>query len=258
MLRNLLQYFFTLLLAGRGTSLVKDSFSVRVGQAEIFSSPNIELLGVTFDNKLSMTPYASNLATTARQRAGIIRRLACHLPRGRYLRLLSQGLVYGKVSYAAAATLTPRLPGDTSAPSGVAKNIQVALNDVARTLTGQKRSDQVPISSLLQSAGLQSLNAIAVNAVAVEAWKAYHSSDGPNAARNPLGNAIFSSRDFHPQDRPTRAKTSGQVPLPLPMAAPTMAYSAVKVWNENPELRAAESLKAAKSVAKRLARAAPL
>ena len=247
-----------LLLTGRMTGSAKASFSVQVGQAEILPSPNIELLGVTFDSKLSTAPYKSTLASTAKQRAGLIRRLACHLPRGRYLRLLSQGLVYGKVSYAAATTLTPRLPGDTSLPSGQAKDIQVALNDVARTLTGHRRSDHVPIPSLLQAAGLQSLNAVAVKSTAVETWKAFHSSDGPNGSRNPLGNVIFNKQVSNLSQMSTRSKTSGQVPLPLPLAAPTMAYNAAKVWNYSEELRNATSLRAAKLVARKLAKAAPL
>ena len=248
-----------LLLAGPITKPDRENFTIKVGQEEISPSTELELLGVKFDKKLSLTPYMESLSKTVRQRTAMIARLSYHLPRGHYLRLLAQGLVYGKISYAAAATITPRLPGDTSAPSGICKDIQTALNDVARTLTGHRRSEHVSVSTLLHSANLPSLNGVAVQALALETWKAFHSQDGPNTTRNPLGKAIFG--DLHnpaPAQRSTRASTQGQVNLPLLMAAPTMAYSAVKIWNQNEALRSARTISAAKSIARKLAKAAPL
>ena len=58
--------------------------------------------------------------------------------------------------------------------------------------------------------------------------------------------------------RATRARTQGHIPLPLSYAAPTMIYSAAKLWNESQDLRSAKTLTAVKSIAKRLAKAAPI
>jgi hypothetical protein len=58
-------------------------------------------------------------------------------------------------------------------------NAQVAVNDVARTLTGKKRTDHVRISDLLGSAGLPGINQVAVQAMATMTWAAFHSHDGP-------------------------------------------------------------------------------
>ena len=246
------------LLTGLPPGAKGDSYSVRVGQAEILPRPEIEFLGVKFNSKLSSQPHQNQLAKAVRQRASMISRLSWHLPRGPYLKLLAHGLVYGKLTYGAAAAITPRLPGDASLPSGSAQDIQVALNDVARTLTGHRRADRVPVPSLLKSAGLPSFNAVAVRSVAVETWKAFHSKDGPQASRNPLGLAIFGDKDSLFSQRTTRAKCDGQVPLPLKVAAPTMAYTGAKLWNQSRELRNAKTLSMAKSVAKSLANAAPL
>ena len=247
-----------LLLAGRLSNSTRNNFSVEVGQAVIHPSSSLELLGVRFDSKLSPEVHVTALAKSIRQRASLMTRLANHLPRGHYMRLLAQGLICGKLSYGAAAAITPRLPGDTSSPSGAAKAIQVAVNDIARTLTGHKRTDHVPVPTLLSEAELPSLNQVAVRALAIETWKAYHSSDGPDRTRNPLGAAIFCENPKVSNPKLTRSKTEGQVSLPLPLAASTMVYNAAKLWNQCQELRNAKTLGAAKSVAKSLAKTAPL
>ena len=247
-----------LLLAGHITKVEREKFTIQVGKANIHPSSQMELLGVKFDTKLSSTPHVTSLAKAVRQRASLIARLSNHIPRGPYLRLLAQGLVYGKVSYAAASTISPRLPGEASSSSGTYQDIQVALNDVARTLTGHKRTDKVPIRTLLCSAGLPSLNEVVIRALATETWKAHHSNDGPDSTRNPLGKAIFESQELSATSMATRARTQGQVPLPLSFAAPTMVYSAAKLWNESEDLRSARTLSAAKNIAKQLAKAAPI
>eukprot|EP00095_Tigriopus_kingsejongensis_P006865 maker-scaffold1431_size41609-snap-gene-0.2 protein:Tk06865 transcript:maker-scaffold1431_size41609-snap-gene-0.2-mRNA-1 annotation:"peroxinectin " len=87
---------------------------------------------------------------------------------------------------AIAATASPRLAGDSSPASDDYKAAQVALNDVARTLIGVRRENHNSTPDLLRSAKLQSVDAMAVGAIAVEAWKAFRSSDGPGGRRTPL------------------------------------------------------------------------
>eukprot|EP00095_Tigriopus_kingsejongensis_P000431 maker-scaffold171_size289870-snap-gene-1.37 protein:Tk00431 transcript:maker-scaffold171_size289870-snap-gene-1.37-mRNA-1 annotation:"hypothetical protein CAPTEDRAFT_193384" len=117
----------------------------------------------------------------------------------------------------------------------------VALNDVARSITGAKRQDHVRIPDLLAKAGIPSLNSIAVRAVAMEAWKAYHSCDGPNGTRNPIGNLLFSNNC----ERGTRAATGGAIPLPLISKADTFVWHATTIWNGSKDLREAPTKGAA-------------
>jgi hypothetical protein len=133
------------------------------------------------------------------------------------------------------------LEDDPSSSSASAKAVQVALNDVARSITGNKRKDHVRIPDLLAKAGIPSLNSVAVRAVAMEAWKAHQSSDGPDGSRNPVGNLLFSNHG----NRSTRAATAGAIPLPLCSAA-------------DKALREASSRGSAIKVAKTLARRAPI
>jgi hypothetical protein len=144
----------------------------------------LELLGVRFDAKLTTLPHDSSVDASARQQAAMINRLALHLPRGAYLQQV------GKVGYAIAAVVAPRLEGDTAQPTAGLSTVQVAINDTARSVTGNKRTDHIRIPDLLNRAGLPDVNALAIHALAMETWKAYHSSDGPNGSRNALGNVL--------------------------------------------------------------------
>jgi hypothetical protein len=105
----------------------------------------------------------------------------------------------------------------------------VAINDVARSITGRKRTDHVKIPSLLYQAGVPFLNELAVRAVAMESWKANHSSDGKNGERNPKfifpATPTTSSTD---SSRTTRSKTAGIIHNPL-REANTFAVHAVNV-----------------------------
>jgi hypothetical protein len=63
--------------------------------------------------------------------------------------------------------------------------IQVAFNDVARSVTDARRRDHVRIEDLLAQAGLESANRMVVKAVAAETWSCFHSDDGGNGAKKP-------------------------------------------------------------------------
>jgi hypothetical protein len=132
----------------------------------ISCSETLELLGVTYDRKLSTAPHVGNMAKAARQRAALIARLANHLPRGKYMRLLSSGLVLGKLGHALAAVAEPRLT-DTPIGGGL-RSVQVAVNDVCRSITGHRRSDHVAVRDLSDKAGLPTVNEMITRAVAIE------------------------------------------------------------------------------------------
>jgi hypothetical protein len=67
----------------------------------------------------------------------------------------------------------------------------VALNDVARSITGTRRGDQVSVGDLLDRSGLESTNRMVVKAIVAETWCSYHSDEGKDGAWNHVGSILF-------------------------------------------------------------------
>lgn len=243
------------LLFSKGADIT-DVF-VDVNGCRVVPSPSLDLLGVEFDRAFSTTLHSASVAAAAKQRAGVIARLSHHLPRGRYLSQLAQGLLVGKLGHALPAVATPRLQGCGSSGSTFAKATQVAINDTCRTLTGTRRKDRKIVEDLLSSARLPSLNELVVTATATEAWKAFSSRDGGAGERNPVGVLIFGPRDVAPNARTTRSVVAGQVPIAL-RGQETFITHAAEIWNHSAELRVAKTIGEAKRAAKLLAKSAPL
>jgi hypothetical protein len=107
--------------------------------------------------------------------------------------------------------------------------------------------------SCLNQAHLQSINAMVVSAVALVAWTSFHSSDGVDGGRNPLGIAIFGNDN----GRTTRASEKGHTHIEL-RGENTLASNAGKIWNASPALRLALTRGEAKAAARLLALSAPL
>ncbi|QQP50974.1 Hypothetical protein FKW44_012163, partial [Caligus rogercresseyi] len=57
-------------------------------------------------------------------------------------------------------------------------DVQVAINDAARSFLGYKRRDHIHIRDLQERADLLSLNEVAAKAVAMETWKCFNSTTG--------------------------------------------------------------------------------
>jgi hypothetical protein len=145
--------------------------SVMVDGKKVKADDTIELLGVTFDRRLTTKPHAKALLVAMKQRAAVIARLENHIPHGRYLRQLAMGLVNGKLCHALAAYATPRLPatapgGKAETPTTIHQQIQVASNGVARSITGVRIRDRISVPDLLERAGISSMNVMVINAVA--------------------------------------------------------------------------------------------
>jgi hypothetical protein len=197
-----------LLFSSRAGNLTETP--VELDGSVIHPVDTIELLGARYDRKLSTAPHIKALLAAVRQRASVISRLANHLPRGEYLRQLSYGLVVGKFSHALAAVARPRLDPKDNA-SVIWSGIQVAFNDVARSITGARRRDHVWIEDLLAQAGLESANRMVVQAVAAKTWGCFHSDDG---ARNHVGRLLFSDKRTGTA-KTTRSAKTGLVEVPL-------------------------------------------
>jgi hypothetical protein len=148
------------------------SICINVDGAEVKPSNSFELLGVTFDCKFTVRPYLCTLAREARFRAGRVARLSQHLPRGQLLRQLGSGLLMGKLAHCLPVVARPRLPGSTGPIPETLASLQVAINDVARSVVGHKREDHIPIVDLLEAAKFLSLNQQVVRARAMAAWNA--------------------------------------------------------------------------------------
>jgi hypothetical protein len=132
----------------------------------------------------------------------------------------------------------------------------VAINDVARSITGARRRDHVAIKDLLDLAGIESANRMVVKAIAAETWSCYHSDDGKDGARNHVGSILFSDNKTATA-KTTRSAKTGQITVPL-RGGDTFVTHAANVWNRSVSLRAAPTKTAAKKAASDLASLSPL
>jgi hypothetical protein len=195
------------------------------------------------------------LLVAVRQRALVVARLANHLPRRTYLGQLSYRLVMGKFVHALAALARPRLASEDNA-SVIWSKIQVAFNNVARSIMGLRRQDHVNISDLLDLAGITSGNRMVVKAVAVEAWMCKHSNEGKDGARNHVGSLLFEDNKTDTAKK-TRSARTGEITVPL-RGGDTFIVHAATVWNKKVTLRNATTKAAAKKASLDLANNSPL
>ncbi len=228
-----------------------EELNVEVGCTIIKPAKEMEMLGMKIDSKLRFTPYVEAQVDAAKAIRGTIRRLSLHLPHTELLGTVARSLIMGKVGYGAAATYTLRFEDDE--PADVAsKALQVVLNDVARSILGERRSSRIRIEELLGRAGMSSVNRLTARAIAMEAWKACRGINTPeDLLRNLLGEPGRMSRD-------TRAAAQDNLPPPLPRPAKTFVWAAYKIWNSSKKLREAKTLNVAKKVALEISKSFPL
>ena len=195
----------------------------------------LKLLGVTLDGRLNFSVHHANLLKEIRQRICVVRRLAAKIGRGSLLRAASQALVIGRIQCSAWVTREARL--ENSRGTRVSTEEQVALNDLARILTGTKRCEHVRTEDLIKKACIPTLNEIVVRQSAMAAWKAMRHD---NAALRPLLVAF---------DGRTRSASEDLV---KPSVDTIAARNIANAWNHSPGLRRATTLAAAKASAKNL------
>jgi hypothetical protein len=115
----------------------------------LYIVPSFDLPGVTFDRNFSVKPYLHSLARELSFRAGRVARLAQHLTRGQLLRQRGSGLLMGKIALCLPVVVRPRLPGSTAATPESLSQVQVAVNNVARSVVGCRREDHIAIVDML-------------------------------------------------------------------------------------------------------------
>ena len=236
--------------AGKG-SACNNSTCIDIVGTFVKPVPSMDILGVSFDSLLRPLPFLQGQLRAAKAIRGTINRLALHLPRGKLLKTVATALVSGKLTYGAAAAY-PLRHSDTDANDGTLKDIQVVVNDIARAISGRRRSSRIRIGDLLEQTGIPSLNRAAVRAVAVEAWKA---ATRFNGLSDPLADLLGKPGSMV---RSTRAASASHLPPPLPAHAKTFVWEAFKLWNGHESLRTAPSLAAAKRVAVSIATKCPI
>ena len=111
----------------------KDNFDMLVGDSIVLADPEICLLGINYNTDFSTLPYLQKLATEAKSRGAMIYRLSFGVP-SNLLRLLTNGLIIGKILAAAPAAIPFKIEYDDCAANLATENINRLIKSVARTL----------------------------------------------------------------------------------------------------------------------------
>ena len=130
----------------------------------------------------------------------------------------------------------------------VTQQIDLAIKNAARTITRTKLSDKVNSKTVLNKAGLRSLNEMVATSSAVTAWKSKVHMDS-------LGQRLFPVQIINDDARITRSFTNDQIKTPVPGYNNLAVNLMAGAWNENPELRNSSTLGSAKTAAKNWAKA---
>lgn len=217
---------------------------VSVAGIKVEPTDTIEILGFQINKRLSPAPYIASLGTSLAQRTGMLRRLRVSMP-PHTLTMFAQGMFFGKLRVYANLAFNVRLDEADKRTKG-ADTIQVLINDVARIITGVRRSDHVYIRDLLDRAGIPSLNEVVAKASGLLAWNMQRPS-------HPMHNIFVEST----LNSVTRSATAGLVKVTDAMES-VGVRNAQRVWNRCPALRTAQSPRSARKALDEFIRMIPL
>lgn len=193
---------------------------ILVGKSLVQPQEELLLLGVKFDKRLTIKPHLRSLGSAARSLLAMTRRLLLHLPRGWQVQEIVRALVVGRLCYG-SILVTPRLNQEDPVCQ-LLQSLQVVVNDIARSLLGVARADQVPVEQLLAETNLPALNRVVVRSILCETWKCLRSCDSPDGGLNPLG-MILSPPLLNHVQRSTRSASDGSLSPPS-VYAPTLLH----------------------------------
>ena len=125
--------------------------------------------------------------------------------------------------------------------------INCALKSAARSITRIRLTDKVKSDTVLQKAGLRSLNEMVIYTSATTIWKSKLWMD-------PLGSLLFPKSTENPNRVSTRSKNSSSAKPPVPGCKTLAANLLARLWNESQEIKNAETLGAAKKAARKLSK----
>ena len=154
---------------------------------------------------------------------------------------MANGLVTGKILTAAPDAIPFKLAYDDHAANLGTENINWSIKLVARKTA---LSDKVSSKSVLEKAGLQTLNEMFASQTALMVWKSKKTKD-------PLGRTFFPSRSIR---RQTRSINSVNATQPVPGNNTLAANLMARAWNSSIELQTVTTIGAARTVAQKWAR----
>lgn len=93
------------------------------------------------------------------------------------------------MAHVLAAVVAPRLACKRA--SGDIASLQIARNDMTRTITGGDRCNRTKVANLLERAKHPLVNSMVVSAIGMEVWKAYWSGDCGDSHKNPVGAMLY-------------------------------------------------------------------
>ena len=227
------------------SGIKSEDFSVKVGNSHIKPSNELKLLGVTYDSNFSTAPYLRQLASESKARAALIARLSYSVP-PHVLKMLTNGLLVGKIMAAAPAAIPLRINHDDKGSITLTNKINLALKSAARTITRTRLSDRIRSENVMQKAGLRELNEMVASASAMMVWKSKQLMD-------PLGSILFPTQSVPIDKMCLRSANSGKAKLPVPGYGNLAANLLARTWNQAPELQSAITLGAAKTAARKWA-----
>ena len=202
------------------------------------SSEGINILGVNVDRTGGFASHHENVLKDLRRRLGVVRNLACQLPRGKLLSEIGKSLIIGRLQCNAFVTRPARLsaPANGKVDSTTRGPAQVVLNDLARILLGHTRAEHYKVEDLVDRSNVPTLNEIVVRQAALSSWKAVH------------GGALEGLLVTYDDRSRASTKNLRQPISQRCIAATNMAYT----WNASQTLREATSLTEARRAAREL------
>ena len=149
---------------------------------------------------------------------------------------MANGLVTGKILAAAPDAIPFKLAYDDHAANLGTENINWSIKSVARKTA---LSDKVSSKSVLEKAGLQTLNEMFASQTALMVWKSKKTKD-------PLGRTFFPSRSIR---RQTRSINSVNATQPVPGNNTLAANLMSRAWNSSTELHTVTTVGTVKLIA---------
>ena len=214
---------------------------LKLGHPYTASTDTMTILGVTLDKHGGFNTHNTKVLSDLRKRLGMIRQLSVQLPRGRLLKEIGQALIVGRLQSSAFVTRTARINSrDSLHKPSPHSPAQVVLNDLARLLLGIRRAEHFRVADLADRAGLPTVNEIVTQQSAVMAWRACNSDT--------LKDVLIGYDDR------TRGATGDLKKAASKRCQP--AENMCTIWNSNEALRKAESLTAARSIARKISKEA--
>ena len=223
----------------------RDRQAINIGNSKIERQDTLELLGLKVGQDLGFAAHVSDVLRSLDQRTGLLRRLSFYIPREK-LQQIAEGICISKIRYGLAAYGVPNM--EHGRGSKMMMDLQVKQNEIARVLTGVKRTDKVAISSLLNMAGMNSINRMTVETILLHTWRVLNSNLGDKE--------ILLSRS-NVSSMVTRAKTDGKLETRMPSSS--FMYYGAKLWNmAPPAVKNAQSIYSVKKATKNFIDSLPL